>query len=264
MQNSHYNIPISNTTIRSETTENLVQEQLLAPGPAPQGPPDFYLQRPGAAANPHPVESRLLKLGHVGTSLKDPKVPRANPDNLKRLELLQKFGDSSWKDVRYTDALKLHNASPGFVNLEVNDELRQFVKGKDHTANSERIIAAMCNGLITQRELLNQILQDFVNWTVSTDTILSAESFTQGNNISQGNSGDPWYSQLCQLRNTKRKTALPPVATSCSNSSETTSSYTIDNSDPSSKRLKMVDNYHEELPCSKQLTPDVDTPLFDN
>lgn len=146
-----------------------------APGPTSSAL-DFCLQRPAPAIVTGPVEPRLLNLSHVTTSLKDPKVSRADPEHLRRLDTLQKFGDPSWKDVRYTDALKLHIATPGFVDLEVNDELRQFVKGKDYTANSEKIIAAICNGLITQRDLLSQNLQEFINWTALSSTVLSSEN----------------------------------------------------------------------------------------
>ncbi|XP_059059617.1 uncharacterized protein LOC131852893 [Achroia grisella] len=132
---------------------------------------DFSLRRPTAAV---PNETRLLNLGQVNTTSKDPKVPRADPEHLKRLELLQKFGDPSWKEVRYTDALKIHCATPGFVELDINDELRQFQKGKDYSAKSEKIVAAICNGLLTQRDLLNQSLQQLVDWAAAPDTTLSA------------------------------------------------------------------------------------------
>ncbi|KAJ2948940.1 hypothetical protein O0L34_g5875 [Tuta absoluta] len=137
---------------------------------------EFSLQRPGPAVASGPGEPRRLNLSQVSTSLKDPKVPRADSGHLKLLETLQKFGDPSWKDVRYAEALKIHNAAPGFVDLEVNDELRQFVKGKDFTANSEKITAAICNGLITQRKLLNQNLQEFLNWTSLPGAILTSEN----------------------------------------------------------------------------------------
>lgn len=119
-------------------------------------------------------EMRFLELGHIKTSLKDPKVPSADSERLKMLAELQKFGDRAWKDIRYADALKVHNASPGFVELEVNDELRQFVKGKDYIAGSERAMAAICNALIEQRELLKKNLQHFVDWSAAPDTVLTA------------------------------------------------------------------------------------------
>lgn len=34
--------------------------------------------------------------------------------------------------MRYAYALKIHNAAPSFVKLDINDELRQFVKGKGY------------------------------------------------------------------------------------------------------------------------------------
>lgn len=149
---------------------------------------EFHLLRPIANTSAAP-EPRLLNLSHVTTSLKEPKVPHADPEHLKRLQILQKFGDSSWKDVRYTEALKIHNATPGFVDLDVNDELRQFVKGNDYTAKSEKIIATICNGLITQRDIVNQNLQEFINWTASPGTVLSVDNiFVKINDMFQSTS----------------------------------------------------------------------------
>lgn len=163
----------------SEGTRSTTLPATMGPAPEPVPGPsglttsDFQLQRPEMSSGGEP---RLLSLGLVNTFLKDPKVPPAHPEHLKRLEFLQKFGDPSWKDVRYTDSLKIHCASPGFTDLEVNDELRQFLKGKDFTANSEKIMAAICNGLITQRELLTETLQQFINWTASSKSLLSVDS----------------------------------------------------------------------------------------
>lgn len=134
---------------------------------------DCFLNRPAAAiANP----PRKLELDSVNTSVKDPKVPRADPNRLKQLERLQKFGDPYWKDIRYTEALKVHCATPGFVELDVNDELRQFVKGKDYIASTERSLAAICNALLAQREYFHEHLQQFVDWAASPETVLTASS----------------------------------------------------------------------------------------
>jgi hypothetical protein len=163
-------------------TQTAFSEPVQNSAPSPKQIPsvsafsNFPLHHPAATMGPSTVEPRLLSLRAVDTSLKDPRTPRAIPEHLKRVEALQRFSDPSWKDVRYADALKLHCASPGFVDLDINDELRQFVKGKDYTASSEKVIAAICNGLITQQKLLNDTLQQFINWTVSNDTVLSANN----------------------------------------------------------------------------------------
>ncbi|KAI5635179.1 hypothetical protein NE865_12137 [Phthorimaea operculella] len=180
LQNVILPSPVSQVTINSSEPSETIDLTALAgrdPKPGPTGSAlEMSLQRPVPAVTSNPAEPRLLNLGLVNTSLKDPKVLAADPGHLKLLESLQKFGEPSWKDVRYTDALKAHNATPGFVDLEVNNELRQFIKHKDMVAGSEKVIAGICNGLITQRELLNQNLQDFVNWTAQPGAVLTSEN----------------------------------------------------------------------------------------
>lgn len=90
------------------------------PPPILTSNPNDFLIRPSNIDQPS--EMRFLDLGQIKTSLKDPRVPSADSERLKILADLQRFGDQAWKDIRYIDALKVHNATPGFIDLEVNDE----------------------------------------------------------------------------------------------------------------------------------------------
>lgn len=133
---------------------------------------ESFLQRPAAI-----IENNLqLNIGKVNTLLKDPKVPSSDPSRVKRLEELQKFNNSNWKEVRYSEVLKTHSAHPGFIELGINDELRQFIKGKDYMAPTERSLAAISNALLSQHEHLKQQLQEFVNWAATPNTELTATS----------------------------------------------------------------------------------------
>ncbi|KAI5645625.1 hypothetical protein NE865_02292 [Phthorimaea operculella] len=142
LQNVILPSPVSQVTINSSEPSETIDLTALAgrdPKPGPTGSAlEMSLQRPVPAVTSNPAEPRLLNLGLVNTSLKDPKVLAADPGHLKLLESLQKFGEPSWKDVRYTDALKAHNATPGFVDLEN--------------------------------------LQDFVNWTAQPGAVLTSEN----------------------------------------------------------------------------------------
>lgn len=133
---------------------------------------ESFLQRPAAI-----IENHLqLNIGTVNTLLKDPKVPSSDPARVKRLEELQKFNNSSWKEVRYSEVLKTHSAQPGFIELCVNDELRQFIKGKDYMASMERSLAAISNALLSQHDCLKQQLQEFVNWAAAPNAELTPTS----------------------------------------------------------------------------------------
>lgn len=50
------------------------------------------------------------------------------------------------------------------------------MKGKDKIAGSEKAMAAICNALIEQRELLKKNLQNFVDWSAAPNTVLNAAS----------------------------------------------------------------------------------------
>lgn len=67
-------------------------------------------------------------------------------------------------------------AKPGFVELDINDELRQFAKGKDYAALIERSLAAVTNALLSQQDILRQNLQGFVDWTAAPGTELNPSS----------------------------------------------------------------------------------------
>uniref|UniRef100_A0A1E1WVJ5 Uncharacterized protein n=1 Tax=Pectinophora gossypiella TaxID=13191 RepID=A0A1E1WVJ5_PECGO len=97
---SSVNVPCSKTL----PAPNATRELALGPNP------DFCLQRPIVADNTTVVEPRHLSLSHISTALKAPLVPPADPVHLRRLEVLQKFGDPAWKDFRYTESLTAHNA----------------------------------------------------------------------------------------------------------------------------------------------------------
>lgn len=144
--------------------------------PAPGAQSIISLNRPALTDLNCEVDTPRFNLSLINTAVKDPKIPNADPVRVKQVEALQHFNDPKWRDVRYADVLKLYNATPGFSDLGINDELRQFIKGRDHIANSERLVAALSNALLEQREMLNRSLQQFVDWAASSNTVLTASN----------------------------------------------------------------------------------------
>ncbi|KAF9810914.1 hypothetical protein SFRURICE_005340 [Spodoptera frugiperda] len=62
----------------------------------------------------------------IETKLKEPAVPKA-PDNLlKALQDVQYFNKSEWSEVRYSEVQKSYCHTPGFVDLEANEEIRAY------------------------------------------------------------------------------------------------------------------------------------------
>uniref|UniRef100_A0A2A4IU52 Uncharacterized protein n=1 Tax=Heliothis virescens TaxID=7102 RepID=A0A2A4IU52_HELVI len=59
----------------------------------------------------------------IETKLKESTVPKA-PDNfLKTLQDIQYFNKSEWSEVRYSEVQKSYCHTPGFIDLEANEEI---------------------------------------------------------------------------------------------------------------------------------------------
>lgn len=110
----------------------------------------------------------------LGTSLKAPAVPKTPAVYLESLKNLQRFEDQSWSDVRYSEVEKSYAHSPGFVELEVNDEVKAYEPPKN-TSYVEKSFAALTYALLKQRECLEKGLRDFLKWNVETELTSSTE-----------------------------------------------------------------------------------------
>uniref|UniRef100_A0A1E1WA33 Uncharacterized protein n=1 Tax=Pectinophora gossypiella TaxID=13191 RepID=A0A1E1WA33_PECGO len=120
------------------------------------------------------------------TNLKDPKVPGTSSEHLSLLQSLQHFQSTDWKNVRYYDTLKSYNSQPGFVELEVNDEIKSF--DRPGSLNSaERFMAALTHGLIMQNEAMQQGFSQLLEWFSGTDLVDASSLLEKIQEIFSGN-----------------------------------------------------------------------------
>lgn len=107
----------------------------------------------------------ILDLGECKTNFDENRVRKmADERRLQQLIKLQHFNSSTWPHIRYKKALTDMLAAPGFCNLKINDEMCFLNKGKDFLAPTEEIMAAITNGMLHQRELMQLGLQEIINW----------------------------------------------------------------------------------------------------
>lgn len=107
----------------------------------------------------------------IETKLKDPSVPKTPDVFLKMLNEVQRFGSNTWSDIRYSDTQKLYNHSPGFVDLETNEEVKAYDNIR-HLAYSDKSYAAITFCILKQKEVLLQGLRDIISWSRSPDAAL--------------------------------------------------------------------------------------------
>ncbi|XP_044588960.1 uncharacterized protein LOC123268145 [Cotesia glomerata] len=128
---------------------------------------DLLLQRPHAPEPPvvsvtaTDPQTSVLNLGQCKTEVDAKKlVQQADPESLKTLCDLQRFGLPDWKEIRYSNTLKEFLASPGFSELKVNEELCYLDRAKDPVLSTERVLAGLSNAVLTQSSILQSTLQD--------------------------------------------------------------------------------------------------------
>lgn len=107
--------------------------------------------------------SHFLHSLDVETKLKEPTVPKTEERYLKILKDIQFFDKSEWSEVRYAETQKLYSHSPGFVELEANEEVRSYDTLK-HLAYTERAYSSLTYGMLMQKENLRKELCAFMSW----------------------------------------------------------------------------------------------------
>lgn len=125
------------------------------------------------------TDSQQLKLSELSTSLKDPPFPKANEAHLAKLSQLQRFKYNDWYAIRFSEAQKKYLATPGFTELNINDELRRFKESggsEDRLYLLERTYAALSNAILTQKDELLMTLQNLVDWSNDKTTTLTPKS----------------------------------------------------------------------------------------
>lgn len=99
----------------------------------------------------------------IETKLKEPSVPKTPQNFLKILKDIQHLESNDWSEVRYADTQKLYNCTPGFVDLEVNDEIKAYDSLR-HLAHAEKAFAALSFCVLKQREALQSSIRSFLQW----------------------------------------------------------------------------------------------------
>ncbi|KAJ2949854.1 hypothetical protein O0L34_g11171 [Tuta absoluta] len=104
------------------------------------------------------------------TKLKDPPVPKASEQMVNLLQGVQYFEKSDWCEVRYAEVQKLYNQTPGFIELEANEEIRAYDQLR-HLAYADKAYAALTLCVLKQREALQNNLQELLIWARDTNDL---------------------------------------------------------------------------------------------
>lgn len=108
--------------------------------------------------------------------IKDPVYPKSNTSYLKILSELQRFKNAEWNSIRFSEVQKKYVTTPGFIELNVNDELKRFESSSNENYRLfllERSFAALTNSILTQKDELRNTLQNLINWSAAEGTTLS-------------------------------------------------------------------------------------------
>lgn len=106
----------------------------------------------------------------IDTKLKEPLVPKTPESFLKKLVDIQRFGSTSWSEVRYADTQKLYNHTPGFIDLETNEEVKAYDTLR-HLAHADKSYAALTYCILKQRQSLQEGIRDLLSWAKNTECI---------------------------------------------------------------------------------------------
>lgn len=108
-------------------------------------------------------------IADLSVTVKEPSVASAKPDRVIKINSLQRFDSPEWNAIRYIETQKKYLASPGFVEAKVNEELRRFDDpiGSSSFARNERSFAAISNAFMAQNEVVNQALQNLIDWSAT-------------------------------------------------------------------------------------------------
>ncbi|KAG7305066.1 hypothetical protein JYU34_010525 [Plutella xylostella] len=93
---------------------------------------------------------------NIETKLKDPAIPKASESDVLLLGEIQKLGHKDWSEIRYAEVQKAYNRSPGFIALEVNEEVRAYDSLR-HLAYADKSYAALTLCMLKQREALQSV-----------------------------------------------------------------------------------------------------------
>ncbi|CAH2210912.1 jg9780 [Pararge aegeria aegeria] len=122
------------------------------------------------------ADNQQLQLSELSTTLKDPPFPKSDDKHLEKITQLQRFKCNGLHAIRFSEAQKKYDTTPGFIKLNVNDELRRFNASRsndDRLYLIERTFAALSNAILTQKDELRTTLQGLVDWSNDKSTTLT-------------------------------------------------------------------------------------------
>ncbi|CAH2083860.1 unnamed protein product [Euphydryas editha] len=119
------------------------------------------------------TESEYQKSGYdftfdIVTKLKEPSVPKTSEKFLKMLSDVQRLGCSSWSEIRYAETQKLYNHSPGFIDLETNEEVKMYDTMR-YLKYADKSYAALTYCILKQKESLQDNIRNLILWAKTTD-----------------------------------------------------------------------------------------------
>lgn len=119
---------------------------------------------------------------NVGTSLKEGATSKTSESDLKTLKRLQHFNTPEWTEVRFADAQKQYLSTPGYVQLECNDEIAMFDTASD-LAYAEKSYAALTLAVVKQQESFQEGFCDFLSWVRSPENLTHEKICEKVNDI---------------------------------------------------------------------------------
>ncbi|XP_049867072.1 uncharacterized protein LOC126367541 [Pectinophora gossypiella] len=131
---------------------------------------DLYVEEPATILREPTCDDSFQPniIFDIETKLKEPTVPKTPQNLLEILNNIQHFNSNEWSEVRYAEVQKLYNYSPGFVDLDVNDELKAYDSLK-HLCYSDKSYAALTYCVLKQRETLQSALKYLLQWAQHSD-----------------------------------------------------------------------------------------------
>lgn len=123
----------------------------------------------------------------LNTVLKEPTIAKSCKEHVDLLNSIQHLNTPEWNNVRYADVQKSYSSTPGFIELECNDEVKPFDRFPNLIV-TERSYAAFTQGLLKLRDATQSGLQSLLKWASETDDLSPStlkdkvnEVFIEGN-----------------------------------------------------------------------------------
>ncbi|KAF9795754.1 hypothetical protein SFRURICE_006926 [Spodoptera frugiperda] len=128
---------------------------------------DQHFEEQTECPNVDDKNSQLDFTFDIETKLKEPSVPKTPENLLKMLLDVQRLGSFAWSEVRYSDTQKLYNHSPGFIDLDTNEEIKMYDTLR-HLAHADKSYAAITFCILKQKESLQEAIRNLLLWAKST------------------------------------------------------------------------------------------------